>query len=53
MSIFFFSFANNENKNSSGIKALIGLKSIVIPENRLTKSLKEYTTDGKERQGFF
>jgi hypothetical protein len=49
MSIFFFSFDNNEEKNSSGIQALTGLKSIVIPEKRLPNDLKEFMIDGKEQ----
>lgn len=44
----FFSLDNNEDKNSSGIKALTGLKSIIIPEKRLTKGLREFIIDDED-----
>lgn len=49
MSIFFFSFDNDKKNNSGGIKALTGLKSMVIPEKRLTQGLKEFMADDKDQ----
>jgi len=52
MSISFFSFDNNNENNSGGIKALTGLKSIVIPEERLTHGLKDFMADEKDQSEF-
>lgn len=49
MSVFFFSFNDTEGSNKVGIKALTGLKSMVIPEIRLTRSLETYIADKEER----